>query len=106
VSSGREALRRGLPFYSVLSITAMIVFAGNGLDAASITRSAGRWLSIRAALLIAWLIPTMPVTRALIQDRRAQFLKTLPVPEAEILVIIGALLLVAESPWIVPVSIW
>jgi len=84
----------------MLAIAVVIAFAGNGLSASSITRPAERWALVRTALLIAWLILTVPVARALVQDRRVQFLKTLPVPGAHLLAIIGALLLVAESPWV------
>ncbi len=99
-SSGREALRRGLPLYLTVAIGSFVVFAGNGLNASSIVKLANGSIGLRVALLAVWLIAALPVASALIQNRRVLFLKALPVPTREILAVLATLLGIAHLPWI------
>jgi hypothetical protein len=99
-SSGREALRRGAPFYFAVAIVAWVLFAGHGIDASTITAVARRSLPFRLGLLGAWITATMPATRALVHDPRTQFIKPLPVRDLEIVLGLAALLAIAEMPWV------
>src|SRR4051812_47197136 len=98
-TAARGGLRRGMTFYLTLAIGAAILFAGNGLDASTVTRLAKSSSVFALCLLGAWLMGTMPVARALLQAREAQFIKGLPVPFGDIALVLGAFLSLAELPF-------
>lgn len=100
-SSGVYALRRGLPLYLAIGIVATILFARQGLDARTVVKSATTSLTVRLALMIAWLAASFPAVRAIVIVPDAAFLRALPVPRWQILVFLSALLVVAELPWLV-----
>jgi hypothetical protein len=64
VTSGRSAIARALPLYLAIAIASVVLFAGNGLDARSVTEAAEQSRGFRGVLLGAWWLGTLPVGRA------------------------------------------
>src|SRR5688572_20493109 len=79
-SSGNQALHAALPAYFLVGTVAVILFAGNGMDASFVTSRALASFPTRLALLFAWGALTLPVARLLLANPQTFFLRVLPVP--------------------------
>jgi hypothetical protein len=101
VTSGRSALARALPLYLAIGIASVVLFAGNGLDARSVTAAVLESRGLRAALLGAWCLGVLPVARAWLCDRAALALRALPAPRAAVFGVLGAGCLAIQLPWAV-----
>src|SRR6187431_1218359 len=88
-TAGRSALGRALPLYLSTGIVSFVLFAGNGLDARTLTDQALESLPFRAALLGPWLLGTLPAARAWLQAPETELLGALPVSRPWLLAIFG-----------------
>jgi hypothetical protein len=79
---GRKLSYAALPLYFAVGIGAVLLFAGNGMDAAFVTAHALASYPVRLLLLGAWSIATLPLARSIVFDRDRFFLRSLPVPRA------------------------
>jgi hypothetical protein len=79
-SLGKRLLHAALPLYFAVGIAAVLLFGGNGMDAAFVTAHALASYPLRLLLLGAWSIATLPLARNIIFDRDRFFLRSLPVP--------------------------
>lgn len=100
-STGKRALHAALPAYFLVGIVALIAFAGNGMDASSVTSRAARSFPVRLGLLFAWGALTLPVVRLLLADPQTFFLRVLPVPRGWLLGITGVALAGVHVAWLV-----
>jgi hypothetical protein len=100
-TAGVAALRRGLLLYLTIIIVAVILFAGQGLDASTVVRLAEHSRSIRAGLLGVWLMATMPVARSILATPQTFFVRSLPVSRLAVVAAILPFLACAELPWFV-----
>jgi hypothetical protein len=99
-TAGRAALQRALPLYLGLGIAAAIVFEGNGMRPATLTREADVHPMFRVALWGVWLLVSTPAARAILCTPSSFFLRALPVSRPRFFAIQGAMLGVAELPWL------
>lgn len=99
LTAGRAALERSLPVYLGVAIAAAVIFEGNGMKPATLTRMAQASVATRAWLWGAWLLVTMPAARAILFAPSILFLRALPIPRLWFLAVQGGLLAVAELPW-------
>lgn len=98
---GKNALKGSLPLYLTLAITVFVLFAGNGLDARTITSLGVERPVFRWCLGLAWVLASLPAARALLSSSETFFLRALPVPRAELLLLFGAALAIVHLPWTV-----
>lgn len=99
LTSGKEALARGLPAYMALLVLFTIVFAGNGLDAATVVAAARDSVWVRVTLYAFWVLFTSSTLRSLFTPRAA-FLRALPIPVTWVAGILALLVWLAELPWL------
>jgi hypothetical protein len=100
-TAGRSAVRRALPLYLSTGIVAFVLFAGQGLDARTVTVQALTSLPFRAALLGLWLLGTLPGARAWLQAPETELLLALPVSRPWLLSIFAAGCCCLQLPWLV-----
>jgi hypothetical protein len=100
-TSGKSALHAALPLYFLICIVAVIIFAGHGMDASSVTSLALGSSAVRMPLLVGWAMLTLPVARVLVADPQTFFLRTLPLPRWWLLGITGSALALVQLPWLV-----
>jgi ABC-2 type transport system ATP-binding protein len=98
-TAGARMLERAIPLFLGLGIAAAVLFAPQGLDPRDVVAAASASPALRGALWAAWLLASVPLTGALLRDRRADFLRALPLSRALPPVATGAWLLVAQVPW-------
>lgn len=98
-TAGRNALRSSFALYLTVGIGAFVLFAGNGLDAKTVTSLATTHRSFGFALTLIWVLAALPVARALLASSETYFLRALPVSRSEILAMLGAGLVMAHAPW-------
>jgi hypothetical protein len=99
-TAGKAALQRALPLYLGVVLVATIVLEGNGLKPSTLTGLAAISLPFRVGFWSVWLLIATPATRALLGTPSTFYLRTLPVPRWQFLVVLGAWTGVAEAPWI------
>jgi len=80
---------------------AFVLFAGQGLDARTVTDHALTSLPFRAALLGLWLLGTLPAARAWLQAPETELLLALPVAHPWLLAIFGFGCCGLHLPWLV-----
>lgn len=102
-SAGVAALRRGLPVYGGLGAAALLLFGGNGLQAATVVAGAESSLLARGLLWTGWLVIAGPTIEALWREPGSFWLRSLPAPRWWHGVILLGLTIVAEGPW---VALW
>ena len=98
-TTGRRALYAALPLYFLVGIASTILFAGQGMDAATVTTPALASFPLRLGLLVAWALVTLPVARRVVADARVDLLRVLPVPQSWLLAINAALLAIVQLGW-------
>ena len=96
-----NAARRSLALYFAIGVVALVVFAGSGLDAATVVRLASHFTAFRLALLTLWSVATMPAVRGILESPDTFFLRALPIARSSLYAIFTAWIAVAELPWIV-----
>lgn len=101
-TSGKRAAYAALPPYFLVGITSTILFAGQGMDAKTITAPALASFPLRLGLLVAWALVTLPVARRVVVDASVDLLRVLPVPRGALLAINAALLALLQLGWVVP----
>lgn len=99
-SAGKAALHAALPVYFTVGVVALILFAGNGMDASFVTSRALSSFPTRLLLLFAWGALTLPAVRRLLADPQTFFLRVLPVPRWWILSLIGVALALLHTGWL------
>jgi ABC-2 type transport system ATP-binding protein len=102
-SAGAAALRRGLPVYGGLGAAALLLFGGNGLQAATVVAGADGSLLARGLLWAGWLVIAGPTIEALWREPGSFWLRSLPAPRWWHGVILLGLTIAAEGPW---VALW
>ncbi|HYO98147.1 MAG TPA: hypothetical protein VER33_26765, partial [Polyangiaceae bacterium] len=70
---GKNALKGSLPLYLTLAITVFVLFAGNGLDARTITSLGVERPVVRWCLGLAWVLASLPAARALLSSSETFF---------------------------------
>jgi hypothetical protein len=100
-TTGKRALYAALPLYFLVGITSTILFAGQGMDAKTLTTPALASFPLRSLLLVAWALVTLPVARRVIADSRVDLLRVLPVPRSWLLVINALMLALVQLGWVV-----
>lgn len=98
LTSGRAALRRAIPLYVGLAMASGLIFGGNGMRAADVTRMAERSPGFRMVFVVIWLLCATPGVRALIFAREALLLRSLPVPRLQFVLALAAHLALLELP--------
>jgi hypothetical protein len=100
-AAGRAALERALPLYLATGIIAVILFAGNGLDAKTVTDQARASRAFRSVLLGAWVMVTLPAARAWLTTPATFFLRALPLPRGGVTFVLGLGCCLIQVPWAV-----
>lgn len=98
LTSGRAALRRAIPLYVGLAMAGGLIFGGNGMRAADVTRMAERSPGFRVVFILIWLLCATPGVRALVFARDAFLLRSLPVPRLQFVLALAAHLALLELP--------
>lgn len=88
-----------MPLYLGLWIVANVLLEGNGVRPADVVARLTQSPGERALAYGVWTIVSLPAIRALLTAPSSFFLRTLPVPRWQLLVCLGAGLLLAELPW-------
>jgi hypothetical protein len=99
-TAGRAAASRATPLYLGLLLVAGTIFGGNGMAARELTLLADHQAVGRLVLLALWLVPTLPVARALLVSPSARFVRVYPVSWITAAVLLAAGLALVEGPWI------
>ncbi|MBI4950611.1 MAG: hypothetical protein HY908_01125, partial [Myxococcales bacterium] len=97
--SAAAAFRRAAPLYFGIGIAAAVLFAGNGLDAATVVALAERSWPVRLGLWASWLVALTPLAHTLLEDPATRWLRSLPVPRSHFWLVCGVHLAAAELPW-------
>ena len=100
-TTGKRALYAALPLYFLVGIASTILFAGQGMDAKTVTSPALASFPLRLGLLVGWALLTLPVARRVIVDPRLDLLRVLPVPRSWLLGINALLLALVQLGWVV-----
>jgi hypothetical protein len=100
-TAGPAAFQRAAPLYSGVGVVAGILFGGNGMDAADMTRLAAQVPALRIFLWVGWLLITLPAAQALFCTPSTFLLRAFPVPRRHFLLVHALHLSLAELPMIV-----
>lgn len=98
-TGGARLLERAVPLFVGLTIGASVLFSPQGLEARDVSQLASESFVFRAALWAAWLLASVPLTAALLRERRSDFLRALPVPAWLGSLAGGLFMVVAQLPW-------
>ena len=101
LTAGRAAGQRAAPLLLGLAVASAVVFGGNGMDAADLTRLTSRAPGVRLGIWGLWLLAQTPAVRALFGDRSALLLRALPVPRWQHYAVNAGLLLLLQLPMII-----
>lgn len=100
-SAARAAGPIAIPLYLGLLLALPVLFGGNGMRAADVTRVALASPAVALGLLAAWLLLTAPVARAVVDLPATFALRALPVPREHFVVVTGVHLAAIHLPWVV-----
>ena len=100
-TTGKRAVHAALPPYFLIGIVAVVAFAGNGMDARTVTDAALASPVLRLAVLIGWVMSSLPVARLLVADPSGMWLRTLPVARGWLPALAGLGLLLSQLAWAV-----
>lgn len=98
-TAGRSATQRALPLYLSVLIVASVLMEGNGVRPADVVDHLLHSRRDLALVYGIWTMVSVPAVRALLTAPSSFFLRTLPVPRWQVLVLLGCGLLLAELPW-------
>lgn len=101
LTAGRAAGQRAAPLLMGIAVASGVVFGGNGMDAADLTRLTGRAPGVRLGIWGLWLLLQTPAVRALLSERSALLLRALPVPRWQHYTVNAGLLMLLELPMII-----
>lgn len=96
---GRAVLARALPLYLTTGIVAFILFAGNGIDARTLTELCEADVRFRWLLLAAWSLASLPAARAWLAAPDVALLRALPVSRSVVILWLGLGCCAIELPW-------
>src|SRR5688572_27699114 len=99
-TAGVAAARRTLPLYLAIGITAVILFGGNGMDAATVTRRAAEDAGFRWLLLASWTLATLPAASAWLGTPETFLVRALPVSRATTAAVLAGGLSSLHLPWL------
>lgn len=97
-TAGKAAFAQGASLYAGLAVLAGILFGGNGMDAADVTRLCRLRPFGGVLLFCLWVLVSLPVARALLTAPAATYLRWLPVPRWRFLLVHGLHLALAQVP--------
>lgn len=98
--AGKAAFVQGASLYAGIAVLAGILFGGNGMDAADVTRLCRQRPLGGVLLYCLWLLVSLPVARVLLSAPAATYLRWLPVPRWRFLVVHGLHLALSQAPWV------
>jgi hypothetical protein len=75
VTAGKAAFVQGASLYAGIAVLAGILFGGNGMDAADVTRICRQRPLGGVALFCLWLLVSLPVARVLLTAPAATYLR-------------------------------
>jgi len=90
-----------LPAHFLIGIVAVVAFAGNGMDARTLTDAALASPALRLAALFGWVLASLPVARLLLGDPSITWLRSLPVARGGLPAIVGLGLVASQLAWAV-----
>jgi len=99
-TTGKRALYAALPPSFLLGIVAVVAFAGNGMDARTVTQAALASPVLRWVSLLGWVMLTLPVARLLLADGSSFGLRALPVARGWLLAISVLGLVLSQLAWL------
>lgn len=92
-------MRRALPFYLGVAIASAILFAGNGMDAATLTTRALSSQASRALCFGSWGLAALAAAQVWLYCPAMWLLRAQPVSRAAIVTLLTAGLALAQLPW-------
>jgi len=98
-SAGEPALRRALPLYVGIGMSAAVLFGPTGMSAADVTDPASASRGFRLALWAAWLAAIAGPARVLFSAPQSLYLRAFPVSPAWHQLLLGCALAALEAPW-------
>jgi hypothetical protein len=99
-TAGEAAARRALPLYLAIGIAAVVLFGGNGMDAATVTRRSIEDWGFRWLLLASWTLATLPAASAWLGTSETFFVRALPVSRATVAAVLASGLSLVHLPWL------
>src|SRR5690349_14877105 len=75
VTGGRAAVQRAAPLVMGIAVVSVVLFGGQGMNAADLVALAARTPILRVSLWGLWLLAQTPAARALLGERSALLLR-------------------------------
>jgi hypothetical protein len=98
-TTGKRAVYAALPPHFLIGVVVVVAFAGNGMDARTVTDAALASPTLRLASLLGWVLASLPVARLLLADPSGAWLRSLPVAGGWLPALTGFGLLLSQLAW-------